>query len=293
MAAAIKELVVVSGRGGAGKTCIVSALAAIINEKVLADCNVNSANLHQIIEGHVLESGLYMTGWKVKADLFKCRQCEICDDLCRYGAIQNGIITELHLCVGCGVCADHCPEKVLQMQPRYAGEWTIWKTLRGPMVGAQLEMATEYSGQLVSKVKDLARRIAGEKEQSLILVDSPSGADYSAIAAIMGATLVLLVVAPTVSALHDAKQFQEVTAHFRLPLCVCINQCNLHDGVRSQIRDWCKANEIPVVCEIPYSEEFRLALRECRSVMEGHDMTVKNKMVRLWLNLSELLKMVN
>lgn len=290
MAGAIKELVVVSGKGGTGKTSITGAIAALTERKVLADCDVDAANLHLIIGGQVIASGPFESGWEVAADLPKCLQCEICGDLCRFGAIENGVITEPLLCEGCGVCADHCPAGVLSMKKRNAGEWQVLETPKGHMASANLGVAIENSGKLVSKVKELARKIASEKAMPLVLVDGPPGIGCPAIAAITGASLVLAVVEPTVSALHDLIRLQELTAHFRLPLCVCINKFDLHEGVRQQIRMWCTEKAVMVVGEIPYREEFRQALRECRTVMDGNDELVKTSLVALWLNLSAALQ---
>ena len=289
MAASVKELVIVSGKGGTGKTSITGALAAMIAGKVLADCDVDAANLHLITGGHVIESGPFESGWEVASDIYKCLQCEICGDLCRFGAIENGWVTEPLLCEGCGVCVDHCPAGVLSLKKRQAGEWLVRDTSKGLMVGANLGVAIENSGKLVSKVKELARKIAAEKELPLILVDGPPGIGCPAIAAVSGATLVMAVVEPTVSALHDLMRLEELTAHFRLPLCVCINKSDLHVGMLRQIRDWCTGKKVTVAGEIPYREEFRAALREGRTVMAGSDVLVKNKLGALWLKLSTLL----
>jgi len=289
MAVAVKELVVVSGKGGTGKTSITGALAAMVGGKVLADCDVDAANLQLIIGGHVVESGPFEAGWEVVADIHKCLQCEVCSELCRFGAIENGVITELLLCEGCGVCADHCPAGVLSMKKRNAGEWLVLDTPQGSMASANLGVAIENSGKLVSKVKEIARKIAAKQELPLVLVDGPPGIGCPAIAAITGASLVLAVVEPTVSAMHDLIRLQEVTAHFRLALCVCINKSDLHEGMRRQIKTWCEENTVTVVGEIPYAEEFRQALREGRTVMDGDDILVKNSLAALWLKLAALL----
>ena len=286
MAFAVKELVVVSGKGGTGKTSITGALSAIFARKVLADCDVDAANLHLIVGGTMVESGPFESGWEVVSDIHKCLQCETCGDLCRFGAIENGVITEPLRCEGCGVCADHCPAGVLSMKKRNAGEWLVLDTSKGSMVSANLGVAIENSGKLVSKVKEIARKIAMEKELKLVLVDGPPGIGCPAIAAITGAALVLAVVEPTVSALHDLIRLQELTSHFRLPLCVCINKSDLHEGVKQQIKTWCDEKSVTVAGEIPYREEFRQALREGRTVMDGSDSLVKNSMAELWLNLS-------
>ena len=289
MASAVKELVIVSGKGGTGKTSITGALASMSSDKVLADCDVDAANLQMIVGGHTVESGPFESGWEVVSDIHKCMQCEICGNLCRFGAIENGVIIEPLLCEGCGVCVDHCPAGVLSLKKRNAGQWLVMDTPKGPMVTANLGVAIESSGKLVCKVKEIARKIAARNELPLILIDGPPGIGCPAIATITGSTLVLAVVEPTVSALHDLQRLHELTAHFRLPLSVCINKSDLQEGVRLQIRDWCSAHGIDVSGEIPYRDSFRQALQEMKTVWPTNDSLLRDSLTALWRNLSERL----
>lgn len=281
----IKELVVVSGKGGTGKTSITGALATLIPNKVLADCDVDAANLQLILGGDPLTSGVFESGWEISVDSAACIQCNQCGALCQFGAIDNGKLIAPLLCEGCGVCADHCPTAAIAMQPRNAGEWKTWQTAYGMMANADLGVAIENSGKLVCKVKGLAREMATALRAPLILTDGPPGIGCPAIAAITGATLVLAVVEPTLSALHDVERLFELTEHFKIPLCVCINKSDLHTGVRQQIRDWCMANSIQIAGEIAYRDEFRQALQDSRTVMSGTDEELKSQVVKLWQQL--------
>jgi len=286
MAVPIKEIVVVSGKGGTGKTSITGALAAIIPNKVMADCDVDAANLQLILDGEKVDSGSFESGWEVKINREACIGCNKCGLLCRFGAIENGVLAAPLLCEGCGVCADFCPTGAITMGRKEAGAWEVWQTSRGLLVNANLGVAIENSGKLVSKVKEVARSLICQQAGSLMLTDGPPGIGCPAIAALVGATLALAVVEPTISALHDLQRLYELTRHFRLPLLVCLNKSDLHEGMRQQIRNWCAANSIMVAGEIPYREEFRKALQEGRTVVPTEDRLIGEALNRLWENIA-------
>ncbi len=286
MAVPVKEIVVVSGKGGTGKTSITGALASIIPYKIMSDCDVDAANLQLIIGGRVVDQGPFSSGWEVDVNLSECIRCDKCGLLCRFDAIENGVLKAPLLCEGCGVCADHCPVGAITMKTRHAGTWQVWETDKGLLVNADLGVAIENSGKLVCKVKDLSRKLATEKGLSLILTDGPPGIGCPAIAAITGATLVLAVVEPTVSALHDLQRLHELTTHFRLPLSVCINKSDLHEGMRHRILSWCETRRVDIAGEIPYLDSFRVALQEGRTVWPTDDVLLQISLMELWSHLS-------
>lgn len=292
MAGLINEIVIVSGKGGTGKTSITGALAAVVDRKVMSDCDVDAANLQLILGGEKIEAGPFESGWELVIDQSRCTKCNRCGELCRFGAIREGLVTAALLCEGCGVCADHCLEHAIHMKKRQAGEWSIWDTRYGPLVKADLGVAIENSGKLVSKVRETARRVAEKSGTSMIITDGPPGIGCPAIAAITGATVVLAVVEPTLSALHDLGRVNELTKYFRLPLCVCLNKCDLHEGIRQEVTGYCEKNKLSVVGEIPYQNEFRTALQENRVICVEADLALKNRLIGLWNNLQNEIRTI-
>ena len=252
----------------------------------MADCDVDAANLQLILDGEKIDSGRFESGWEIQINREACIGCNKCGLLCRFGAIENGTLKAPLLCEGCGVCADFCPTGAITMRRKAAGVWEVWRTSRGMLVNANLGVAIENSGKLVSKVKEVARSLARQQAGSLVLTDGPPGIGCPAIAALTGATLALAVVEPTISALHDLQRLHELTRHFRLPLLVCLNKSDLHEGMRRQIQNWCADNNVAVAGEIPYRDEFRKALKEGRTVVPTENRQLEEALTRLWENIA-------
>ncbi|BBB89650.1 MAG TPA: ATP-binding protein [Methylomusa anaerophila] len=285
----MKELVIVSGKGGTGKTSISAALAFLAPQKVLADCDVDAANFHLISSAVIREIHPFTAGFEPHVDAQNCTHCGKCTGLCRFGAITAGIITTPLHCEGCGVCAFNCPEHAIAMHDKKAGQWFVSDTRLGRLIHAEPGMSVENSGKLVSKVRQEAKKIAIAHHLPLIITDGPPGIGCPAIAALSGASLVLAVVEPTLASMHDLQRLWELIRHFQLPMAVCINKSTLNSLNTHTLIAWCSKKKVPVVGNIPYSDVFNTALQAEKTVMDTNNSEVQEKILELWYNLSKLL----
>jgi MinD superfamily P-loop ATPase len=285
----MKELVVVSGKGGTGKTSISAALAFLAPQKVIVDCDVDAANFHLVSGAVIRETHEFKAGFEPHIDGQACTGCGKCTDLCRSGAITAGVITAPLNCEGCGVCAFNCPEHAINMQEKQAGHWFVSDTRFGKLIHAELGLSVENSGKLVSKVRQEGKKIAEVNHLPLIITDGPPGIGCPAIAALSGASLALAVVEPSLSSIHDMERLVDLVAHFRLPILVCINKSTLHPENTQHIMSWCHDKDIPVVGQLPYSDTFRTAVRSGKTVLEMMDAAVKEQMTEMWRTIAKRL----
>lgn len=260
-----KELVIVSGKGGTGKTSITAALAGVLPHPVLADCDVDAANLHLLQSGRIPEEEHeFWCGKKPFIDSDKCTQCGKCLELCRFSAIKPDFSIDKFSCEGCGVCAYFCPAEAIEFQENLAGHWFISRGPYGPLVHAKLGTAEENSGKLVTLVKYKARELAVRKNCSTIIVDGPPGIGCPVIASVSGADLALVVTEATISGTHDLERILDLTSHFRVNTMACINKADINPEMTEIIMEKCHKRGIQVVGRIPYSEVFTKAqLKGC------------------------------
>lgn len=284
----MKELVIVSGKGGTGKTSISGALAFLAPQKIMVDCDVDAANFHLISGATIKQTHDFKAGFDPYIDEGACTHCTKCTDLCRFGAINAGVLNPLH-CEGCGVCAFNCPQHAITMQEKHAGQWFVSDTRFGQLIHAELGLSIENSGKLVSKVRQEGKKIAIANHLPLIMTDGPPGIGCPAIAALSGASLALAVVEPSLSSMHDLERLVELVYHFNLPITVCINKSTLHTENTKQIINWCNSKAIPIAGQIPYSDAFRTAVQSGKTVMETDDEDVKKQLLKLWQTLAKRL----
>ncbi|OGB91584.1 MAG: (4Fe-4S)-binding protein [candidate division NC10 bacterium RBG_16_65_8] len=274
----MKELVVLSGKGGTGKTSLVAAFAALADRKVLADCDVDAADLHLILTPETLWVEEFQGRERARIVSDRCAGCGACAEHCRFGAIAfdgpgNGAIAKTYrvdplACEGCGVCAHVCPTQAVEFGLGRDGEWYISETRHGPLVHARLDPGGENSGKLVTLVRGRARALAEKRGLDLLVVDGSPGIGCPVIASVAGTDLVLGVTEPTLSGQHDLERLAGLTAHFRIPMAVCINKVDLNPEVASAIERWCQARGIQIVGRIPYDPVFSDAQAQRKSVVE-------------------------
>ncbi len=256
----MKELIVLSGKGGTGKTSIAASLAKLAQRPVVADCDVDAADLHLILAPEVRERHVFMSGHLAEIRQADCNACGVCMPLCRFDAISQartpdgGEIFQIDptACEGCGVCLQVCPENAIDFPERECGEWMISETVTGPMVYARLGVAAENSGKLVSTVRQQARKIAEAENHPIIIVDGPPGIGCPVIASLTGASHVLLVTEPTVSGAHDLERVLALARHFHVPAFVCVNKWDINPEMTEQIEQKSRDSGASVVGRVRY-----------------------------------------
>lgn len=238
-----RELVLVSGKGGTGKTSMTASFAVLADRAVIADCDVDAADLHLVLSPRIRERHDFHSGRQAVVRPAACTGCGECLARCRFDAIaaQDGVDGAVTVavdplaCEGCGVCVRCCPEDAIEFPERLCGEWMVSDTRCGPMVHAKLAAAAESSGKLVTTLRKEARRIAEAQDCPLIIVDGPPGIGCPVIASVTGATLVLVVAEPTVSGEHDLDRVLCLTRHFNIPAAVCVNKWDINPGMADRI----------------------------------------------------------
>jgi MinD superfamily P-loop ATPase len=254
----MKQLVILSGKGGTGKTSVAAALAHLASQDlpiVLADADVDAANLELVLAPTKLEEHVFMGGQIAVIDPEKCTLCGTCHDVCRYDAIVPGDDTyrvDILACEGCASCVYQCPEEAIHSEEQQAGLWFRSDTRFGPLYHAHLFAAQENSGKLVTMVKQQGRLLALDEGRELLIVDGPPGIGCPVISASAGADLALLVVEPTVSGIHDLERALGTVTHFRVPALVCINKADLNPEQTAVIEAYCAEEGIEVVGKLPF-----------------------------------------
>ena len=288
----MKELIIISGKGGTGKTSLMAAFASLAENKVLCDADVDAADLHLIMEPEVRKRQDFQSGNTAVIDQDKCTECGVCLDLCRWNAISNDFEVNPIECEGCGVCVYFCPEKAIDFPLNTCGEWYISDTRFGPMVHARLGIAEENSGKLVSLVRQEARKLAEEKNLALILSDGPPGVGCPVIASIGGATAVLIVTEPTVSGKHDMERVAQLADHFKVPAMICVNKFDLNLELTRDIENFAKEKGLSCLGRIPFDPIFTKAMIQAQTVFEYNtESKVGQAIKEIWGNLSNRLEL--
>ncbi|MBT3310572.1 MAG: P-loop NTPase [Desulfobacterales bacterium] len=264
----MKELVILSGKGGTGKTSLTAEFAAISNSRVLCDADVDAADLHLLMAPEIKLRADFKGGGLAFINQDKCIECRECIELCKFDAISDDFIVSEIDCEGCGVCVDLCPEKAIEFPIQTCGEWYISETRFGPMAHAILGIAQENSGKLVALVRQEARKLAEKKGMNLILTDGPPGVGCPVIASIGGATAILIVTEPTVSGIHDMKRAIELAAHFKVPAMVCVNKYDLNPDQAKNIENLVEKQNLTFLGNIPFDPVFTKSMVQGKTIVE-------------------------
>ena len=282
----IREIVIVSGKGGTGKTSLAAAFAALAKNGILCDADVDAADLHLLMQPEVKERTDFMGGSKAVINPDLCTGCSTCRTLCRFDAISDRYEVDPIRCEGCGVCVDFCPEQAIDFPVQRCGEWYISATRFGPMVHARLGIAEENSGRLVSLVRKETRQLAEERGLELILTDGPPGIGCPVIAAIGGATALVIVVEPTVSGIHDMERVVDLAAHFRVPGMVIVNKYDLNVEMTETIEQLAVQRNLVVLGRVPFDPVFTRSMVQGQTLFEYGEETPTRQVVRdIWAKI--------
>jgi MinD superfamily P-loop ATPase len=286
----MKELTIISGKGGTGKTSVVASFAALAENKVLADADVDAADLHLILAPEINHEEDFRGGRTAQIDPDKCIECGECLDYCQFNAIGSDFVINKIDCEGCGVCVHFCPVEAIDFPQNICGKWYISETRFGPMVHAKLGIAEENSGLLVSLVRNQAKVLAEDRGFETIVVDGPPGIGCPVIASITGTSAVLIVTEPTLSGLHDLERVGGLADHFKIPTLACVNKFDLNEDMSNQIADYCAQNQIELVGRIPYDTAVTHAMVAGKSIVEFADGDVSNAIKGIWNRVEQYLK---
>ena len=265
----MKEIVVISGKGGTGKTSFTACMAALFDNKVVADCDVDAANLNLVLNAAVVEEYEFVSGHRAAINKDICTSCGRCREVCRYGAISKDYHVDKFSCEGCGACFYLCPSGAVSFDEALCGHYFVGNTKKQEIaVFAELLPGAENSGKLVTAVRKKAREIAQEKGNEIILTDGPPGIGCTVIASLTGASYIVFVTEPTVSGVHDLKRVMELSIHFKLPGGVVINKGDLNPAYAKEIETLCLERGFDLLGSIPYEPFVSQAQRQAKTILE-------------------------
>ncbi|MBU1627653.1 ATP-binding protein [bacterium] len=295
----MKELVVLSGKGGTGKTSLVASFAAIAGDSILADCDVDAPDLYILLSPKIREREGFIGRKKARIKPGHCTACGKCEELCRFDAIfydgpgngkcEKTFRIDEYLCEGCGVCYWFCKEKAIEFKEEVNGQLYVSDTRFGTMVHALLGVVEENSGKLVTKVKEKAREIGNKKKTTLCIVDGSPGIGCPVIASTASANLILIVTEPTLSGIHDMERVLSLGKHFNIPCAICINKWDLNEEISSQIESIAVKNKNKLVGKIRYDKSVIKAQIKKLSVVEYTKSGITDDIKELWNNVRALL----
>lgn len=293
----MKQLVILSGKGGTGKTSLSAALAHLAangGQNVLVDADVDAANLELLLNARRIKTEEFIGGAIAIIDQDRCTGCGTCQEVCRFEAItqrEGEFRIDPVACDGCAACVYACPERAVSMENQQAGEWYISETDFGSFFHAHLFPAQENSGKLVALIKRQAQMEMEHIQGDLMLVDGPPGIGCPVISAISGADVLLIVTEPSLAGIHDLERVLGTAAYFQVPVMVCINKVDLYPEGAEQIKERCLAEDIPLVGEIPYDLEIPRAMSAGEPVtLYAPEADVSRRIKAIWETVQDELE---
>ena len=290
----MKEIIILSGKGGTGKTSLTASFAALANNAVIADCDVDAADLHLVLNPFINETHDFISGNEAIIKNELCNGCGICKDYCRFNAIVHDSETDEYFvdpanCEGCAVCVEFCPEQCIDFPKRHCGQWFSSTTRFGSMVHARLAIGAENSGKLVSLVRDEARKLAQLQQAGMMIVDGSPGIGCPVIASITGADHIVLIIEPSKAGKHDIERVLKLAQHFSINTSICINRWDINEHMASEIETLAASYKTNLLGRIRYDLAVTQAQIAGQSVVEYTHQGAAEDIRQIWTNLQTLI----
>ncbi len=283
----MKELTIISGKGGTGKTSVTASFATLAPNRVVVDADVDAANLYLTLAHKTIHSENFIGGSLAEIDPALCTQCGDCLERCQFGAISEDFVVDPIACEGCKVCVHFCPEDAISFERQVCGEKFLSETDNGPMVHARLGIAQENSGLLVSALRQQAREIAKKKGIPLIILDGPPGIGCPVIASITNSDALLIVTEPSMSGMHDMERVKSLADQMRVPTYLCINKSDLNQEKTDAMKAFALEHNIKFAGEIPFDREVTASMNANKSLVEFSQGPAAQAMKKVWQNVSK------
>jgi MinD superfamily P-loop ATPase len=283
----MKEITILSGKGGTGKTSITAALASIARNALYCDNDVDAANLHLIFQPEIKESNKFISGLKATINSDECSKCGLCKELCRFDAIginKDGVFQiNPFQCEGCRLCERICPQNAISSKRNDNNFWYVSSTRFGTFIHAKMAPGEENSGKLVTQVRKRAKEIAIETGINYIINDGPPGIGCAAISSLAGTNVVVIVTEPTKTGLHDLQRLVELINAFNIPTYVVINKFDINPDITISFQDFLKKQDIPLIAKIPFNKLMVEAMIEGKNIIEfSPDSNISGIVREIW-----------
>jgi len=278
----MKQMVVISGKGGTGKTVLTASFAVLAKNKVMADCDVDAADLHLLLHPTVKERHEFRSGKTARIDKDLCQGCGECINICRFDAISQDFTVDPISCEGCAICSYVCSVGAIKMEENVSGEWFVSETKYGPFVHAKLGIAEENSGKLVTAVRQAAKEIAEKENVEYVIIDGPPGIGCPVIASLSGVDLALIVTEPTLSGIHDMERVASVAKHFGILIKVVINKYDINLENTLNLKRICEKQELEIVGQIPYTRKIVESIVNNIPFVEHCNDQTAEEIIQIW-----------